>query len=119
MRNLLIPVISVFIFIIVGLIIGNVAWLGAIGLVIGWGISEIIRNKKKNEENTENDERLSRNMWKFYGSTFFFSYVILFLYLIVERYIFDVMYVNIDYMIVYIILTFFILIIGGNIVGKR
>ena len=102
---------------ILSIIIGEIQWGALIGLLIGIGISENIREEKRDvrirgrEEDdgeVETDERVDSNVRKFIVSTFSLSNFLLLIYLVVCDYVLNQDIVEVRYLILYLLLTFFI-----------
>lgn len=110
------------VFIVIGLLVGNIPWVALVGSIIGFSIAELVRNRKINKDEmveASNDERIANNLQQFMGGALFLSFGVLFLYLIIAKYVSDISVVHIDYLIMYVVVTFFVVITGGSIVKKR
>ncbi|MCA1012795.1 hypothetical protein [Halobacillus halophilus] len=105
-----------------GLLMGSIPWVGLAAAIIGFSISELIRSRKRNQGEVveaPNDERVSNNVKQFAAYVLLLAHLLLFGYLVVAKYVTGISLIRIDYLIIYVVVTFFILITGGAIVERK
>ena len=110
------------VFIFTGLVIGSIPWGVLTASIFGFSIAEFLRYRslKKGEVvDAPNDDRVSNNTKHFAAVALFLSQFLLFIYLVIAKYASGLNNVNIDYLIIYVVATFFILLTGGTIVERR
>ncbi|WP_347860937.1 hypothetical protein U0355_09535 [Salimicrobium sp. PL1-032A] len=110
------------VFIFTGLVIGSIPWGVLTASIFGFSIAELLRYRrlKKGEEvDAPNDDRVLHNLKHFAAVTLFLSQFLLFIYLVIAKYASGLNNVNVDYLIIYVVAIFFILLTGGTIVERR
>ncbi|SFG38835.1 hypothetical protein SAMN05216353_13925 [Halobacillus alkaliphilus] len=108
------------VFIALGLLIGQIPWVGLAASIIGFSIAELTRHRKINGGETDsNDNRTANHLNQFAGIVLLISFSLLFLFLVSAKYGFNVETMNINYLMIYVIVTFFTLITGGAIIRRR
>lgn len=103
----------------VNLSIGYIV-VSVLSLFIGWFLSEVFkRGRKKSDTSFVNDDRVKLNIRTFLMGIFFFTNLILLIVLFVMKYFLGYHHFVIGYVLIYLIVMFFIAIIGGQHVLRR
>ncbi|ANX11364.1 hypothetical protein ABE41_005045 [Fictibacillus arsenicus] len=112
---------AVVCFSLMSLVTSDLRWGFLAGLVVLVGGIKYFRVQKRNaNDEIEYDERVNDNLRKFTLQSFAFSNLILLVYLLVSQLLFKQHLIQVDYLIIYISLTFMIsFFIGPSIVRKR
>jgi hypothetical protein len=112
---------AVVCFCLMSLVTSDLRWGFLAGLVVLVGGLKYLRVQKRNaNDEIEYDERVNDNLRNFTLQSFAFSNLILLVYLLVSQLLFKQHLIQVDYLIIYISLTFMIsFFIGPSIVRKR
>ncbi|MGY0693946.1 hypothetical protein ACW2QC_14345 [Virgibacillus sp. FSP13] len=104
---------------VTSLIVGKMQWGLLVGLLIGISITEWRTNGKEKPGDAETDKKVINKIRKFMLSTMGLSFFLLLIYLVVCDKILDQQFIEVRYLIYYVLATFFICLFIGPAILRR
>lgn len=104
---------------LMSILIGEIQWGLFVGIVIGVSIAEWLTRRRESKNEVETDERVKTNMLKFTGQALGLANFLLFIYLVLAMFVLDQQFIEIRYLIDYLLVIFLITLFIGPAIIKR
>ncbi|HLR03272.1 MAG TPA: hypothetical protein VK111_11065 [Virgibacillus sp.] len=104
---------------VISLITGQIRWGLLIGLLVGVSIVEMRAKSRQKSGEVETDERVESNSRKFMLATMGTSLFLLLIYLMVSDFILNQQFIEIRYLLYYVLATFMVCLFIGPAILKR
>ncbi|ANC70217.1 hypothetical protein AAV35_006480 [Salimicrobium jeotgali] len=111
----------IFLIGVLGLVSGKVELSGFISSVIAFTILESLRRKsEKKKKDIHYDERVIKNIYKFTSTVLLIAVSVLLVFLAINSYLLGINTIQINYLMLYLIVTFYIsLFLGPTIIKDK